>query len=634
MHPRFPSTAETMKDRLGSGSVLDTSFVNPKLRGGKRSGTELGGHSEFSTKRVKMRDLELLFRSEGIETHNSEFSIRKEVMNQFHLGEKEEMSQIIEEPVTMIQDAVQGVRTGRNGLSLLEDAAILSLGHADSATRPVDLNTKAHISNSLVRDAAPTRIDEYSKLFLLEKHDKHHDLNFVRSRGIGLDLNVEDVSSLVEQDPFYPFKLHGHVKSREVSECGSSTGPLEENDSLRVWKEMKKNGFLSSSHGGIPMPKPRGRKSKNDVLKKKMERAKREEVNRFTKIAAPSGLLNELNPGIINHVRNSKQVYSILEALVKSEKFESGHIQSKQTSQLKKVTKEISDRKKELGNMDDSGASQLNLCNEDEPLNMLSGSRQTRVYPMSLNRPIFPLHSKHKGGASDSGKGERRVHGEDSGASHFTSDREDDTVTMKLSSSITLQSKNTSSISNEESANQASVSSLSVKAATVASQWLELLCQDIGGRLAALRRSKKRVRAVIQTELPFLMSKEFSSNQENDPYNNQSIVAGCPDTVTPDMHRVRWTALFDQMDKALSEEGKHLETWLNQVKEMKLHCEQSLQCVNWNAVHGLQQLGISENDSRSKKADNAERELAIRAAAASIYSTCNFVMSAENVSCF
>ena len=48
------------------------------------------------------------------------------------------------------------------------------------------------------------------------------------------------------------------------------------------------------------------RKSKSDVIKKKMELAKREQVDKFAKIAAPSGLLNGLNPEIINHVRDKK----------------------------------------------------------------------------------------------------------------------------------------------------------------------------------------------------------------------------------------------------------------------------------------------------------------------------------------
>ena len=56
------------------------------------------------------------------------------------------------------------------------------------------------------------------------------------------------------------------------------------------------------SHGGIPTPKQSMRKINSDVIKKKMELVKREQVDRFTKIATPSGL----NPGIINYVRNKK----------------------------------------------------------------------------------------------------------------------------------------------------------------------------------------------------------------------------------------------------------------------------------------------------------------------------------------
>lgn len=119
-------------------------------------------------------------------------------------------------------------------------------------------------------------------------------------------------------------------------------------------------------------------------------------------------------------------------------------------------------------------------------------------------------------------------------------------------------------------------------AATVASQWLELIQQDIKGRLsgnflssfcivclavtnelniclyAALRRSKKRVRAVISTELPFLISKEFPSNDENDPYVAKSSSDETSIISSADLHQERWTKLFDQMDKALGEEEKQL----------------------------------------------------------------------------
>lgn len=68
--------------------------------------------------------------------------------------------------------------------------------------------------------------------------------------------------------------------------------------------------------------------------------------------------------------------------------------------------------------------------------------------------------------------------------------------------------------------------------------------------IAALRRSKKRVRAVIQTELPLLMSREFSHNQENNPYVTRMSVPNS----SADMHKARWNALFSQMEKTLSEE--------------------------------------------------------------------------------
>lgn len=76
--------------------------------------------------------------------------------------------------------------------------------------------------------------------------------------------------------------------------------------------------------------------------------------------------------------------------------------------------------------------------------------------------------------------------------------------------------------------------------------------------LAALRRSKKRVRAVITTELPLLMSREFSSNLEKDAYITTGSTVCHLDQATADAHSVRWNTLFAQMDKALSEEENHL----------------------------------------------------------------------------
>ncbi|KAM0043020.1 hypothetical protein Hdeb2414_s0010g00336411 [Helianthus debilis subsp. tardiflorus] len=376
-----------------------------------------------------------------------------------------------------------------------------------------------------------------------------------KPRNFDLDLNSQDVSISFNHEPIHVYKNYENVQSRDaLSECGSTCPPMGEKDSMRIWKEMKQNGFLSSSHGGVsvpPMPKPRGRKKGNEsVIKKKIEIAKREQVDRFAKVAAPSGLLNELNPGIINHVRNRKQVHSIIENLVRS-------------SRNKNKKGEI---KRDEGNVTHSYASQ-----------------QTSFCRSTGN----------------------------------------DVLELKLSSASTMASENTSFLSNDESENISTVDFLSVKAACVASQWLELLHEDLKGRLAALRRSKKRVQDVTQTELPLLISRELSSSQENNPFVNKENY---------DLHKFRWTALFDQMDKSLSEEEKHLENSLNQVREMLMHCEHGL--LKSPPANGLQQQATLQNNYMFQKVEPIlDKDLAVRAAAAAIYSTSSFLQPAENLPC-
>ncbi|XP_057979367.1 uncharacterized protein LOC131165506 isoform X2 [Malania oleifera] len=612
------------EDECAHGTASDRSFpsTRPDSRvtgeKEKRGGLEFGLKREIDRKRVKMRALESVLHAEGIDTHKPNFMKDKEAIEQSHSCEIER-SQVIEGPVTTNSNAVQAETTARLTLHRL----------VDRVPGSSDFNSKICTTrNSACVDPLPILTDG-NRLSSVREHTMDCDVGIAASRGTGLDLNAEDVSSLVNQGQFNPYKNHDHLKSSDVSECGSSTGSFEDNDPLRVWKEMKQNGFLSSSHGGIPVPKQRGRKSKNDEYKKKMEQAKREQIDKFTKIAAPSGLLNELNPGIINHVRNSKQVHSIIKALVKSEERENARAGSKQKSQFHTRSNDFSDKYTE--NTNDSGMNTISLSRKDGPPNTLSLNSLTREYPMSLNKTYF-LSSVDKNG--DSNIVERRSCCKTSCTSHCTHKSKDDILALKLSSSTPIVPEMTNSLSNDGSPSKNSVPSLSVKAATVASQWLELLHLDIKGRLGALRRSKKRVRAVIHTELPFLLSKEFSANQENDPSVMKISATECSFKSAADMHRARWTALFDQMDKALSEEEKQLEDWLNQVKEMQVHCEWGLQNIPWNALCDLRQLGTSEKCSRSEKGDDSERDLAVRAAAASIYSTCSFLQTMENVPCF
>lgn len=138
------------------------------------------------------------------------------------------------------------------------------------------------------------------------------------------------------------------LKPREVSEsvvvsprdpsvsnqmCGAE-GSLEKSDSMRRWMEMKRNGFLSGPLGGVSAPssaapttpvevpaqKQQKNKRRGDSVKKRNEapRKEQQQVDRFSNVTAPSGLLTELNPGIINHVRSKKQVCSIIEALIRN----------------------------------------------------------------------------------------------------------------------------------------------------------------------------------------------------------------------------------------------------------------------------------------------------------------------------
>lgn len=123
-------------------------------------------------------------------------------------------------------------------------------------------------------------------------------------------------------------------KASPFQMCSSAAGSLGESDSMRRWMEMKRNGFLSGPLGGVAAPsstvasapvevpaqKQQKNRRKGDSLKKRSEVPRREQqlVDRFSNVTAPSGLLTELNPGIINHVRTKKQVCSIIGALIRN----------------------------------------------------------------------------------------------------------------------------------------------------------------------------------------------------------------------------------------------------------------------------------------------------------------------------
>ncbi|KAI4962825.1 hypothetical protein ZWY2020_025272 [Hordeum vulgare] len=148
-------------------------------------------------------------------------------------------------------------------------------------------------------------------------------------------------------------------------------------------------------------------------------------------------------------------------------------------------------------------------------------------------------------------------------------------------------------------------------------------------RLAALKRSRKRVRNALQTELPHLISTEFSSSQENEPSIAHSSEAGPTGKTVSEEHITQWKSLFLQMERTLQEEGG-AEIRLKEVQGMLQNCDKGLKQVTCEAPL----LGPMAELWKLKNPEISESEWAVQAAAASIYSTCNLVMKTENVSCF
>ncbi|RLM78176.1 uncharacterized protein C2845_PM12G01790 [Panicum miliaceum] len=443
--------------------------------------------------------------------------------------------------------------------SLQAEAPCLTLGRDPNAVSV----EKLHGGDSLSCGKENVGVD------LQPKPDAEHGEHRMSVARLGLDLNTVDSSDAAELNPFFPYKKLGQSKVSDPSECGSTTGATEESESHRKWREMKQNGFLSSSHGKAVVPRPRGRppKRKRDDEFKKNTSTQHSQANKFVKVAAPSGLLSGLNPGIINHVRNSKQVYSIIKAMVHSERLENEN-QPACTSRTGERGKKVSDRIQDQ---------------------KYGGGFMKCHFMMKDNNAMF-----HQALPT---------------ASQFLP-QDDDNLKLQLSSAVTMSSDRTCSTSADDHAsNHDYMTLLSVK---------------------ALKRSRKRVRNALHTELPYLISTEFPSNQENESCIANTSEAGCTDKAVSEAHAARWKSLFVQMDRALQEEGKHLENRLKQVQEMQLNCDKGLKHMTCDAPP----LGPMAELWKLKNPDISESEWAVQAAAASIYSTCNMVMRTENVPCF
>lgn len=397
---------------------------------------------------------------------------------------------------------------------------------------------------------------------------------------------------------------------------------------------------------------------KHEPLKQKKEGDKKEQVSKFSRVSPPSGLLAELNPGIISHVRNSKQVHAILEAVVGSDAltayqdsreifcpapktkaeekipgtnytivdvFENGdseimdmHHAASDALEARDEhqSSEVAHRKLEERLISDSYASDHLFDIEERPTDANLNeegfehlaAREDSVPPVEYNKDLF--YSKQTAGEQCNLQETSNCH------CHYC--RPNDSSSMDLTCSA----------------------SLSMKAATVASHWLELHYQDIKGRLAALKRSRKRVRAKIKEVIGYTSLDHMSATRKISELFVQASSGDQHANMLADAehdHMEKWRSLFSHMDHSLNAEGAKLEASLQRIKEMQAHCKWGLEEFQGITSDCPQQqrpesLG-DEFRSKVASAKIIERRFAVEAAAASIYSTANFVTT-EDVSCF
>ncbi|KAK8952890.1 hypothetical protein KSP40_PGU007774 [Platanthera guangdongensis] len=384
-----------------------------------------------------------------------------------------------------VMEADEGIKM--SSLQILKEQKIEILGNQNEevGTSKTTEATTRMLLDKLVHmpmDHNLLRSDVTLQEHVVEKNSYKSDL-------VALDVDLND--------PFYPYKKLGQVESADPSECGSTTGPIEINESMRKWNEMKQNGFVSTFQVKSLIPlaqKFKPTKKNNENIKKKVDTTRRKQSNMHTMVSASSQILSGLNPGIIKHVRNSKQVNSILKAMLQNEMLEKQETE-RSNSEIERGTNKVCNGWKAHSNASAHGHLELSL---NKPLNPCSSNKKQYNDP-KMPKPEFPLEC------------------------------DDDSLTLKLSSSATtMVAVHADKTTNADlSTNQEDISSLSYK---------------------ALKRSKKRVKNAILKELPCIFVRDPHSKQHNGGSTKETL----------DEHLVRWKALFSQMEMSLILEENQL----------------------------------------------------------------------------
>ncbi|KAF3577252.1 hypothetical protein DY000_02035732, partial [Brassica cretica] len=130
-------------------------------------------------------------------------------------------------------------------------------------------------------------------------------------------------------------------------------------------------------------------------------------------------------------------------------------------------------------------------------------------------------------------------------------------------------------------------------------------------------RPQRTAFRIVGRELMILWRRSchLSSSKESSSANQESTTSGgvSLDKEVTEAHRMKWSAKFDEFKKRLHDEEIDLESSLNQVKDMQSRCNEGLRQVN--------------EASLGKDGTSQETNLAVQAAAASIFSTCRFLLS-------
>ncbi|KAJ0262430.1 hypothetical protein HA466_0053630 [Hirschfeldia incana] len=298
------------------GVSSEPASISP-LSGDKRKGNGSEEKDELASKRAKVRDLDSDTKNSNMQSVTNIVTAQQQKLSSEQVlvaTSTEGLGRVVREKDVLVKD--------------VKPSAVLKPSTCLPKAGSVSRDDNRLVANSgkqalpdkdaLVKDDSKCESQRGGQVDAVSKNS-----SLLKPRDVSESVVV--VSPRDPSEKAGPFQMSGAEAS------------LEKSDSMRRWMEMKRNGFLSGPLGGVSAPssaattttpvevpaqKQQKNKRRSDATKKRNEAPRKEQqqqqVDRFSNVTAPSGLLTELNPGIINHVRSKKQVCSIIEALIRN----------------------------------------------------------------------------------------------------------------------------------------------------------------------------------------------------------------------------------------------------------------------------------------------------------------------------